>query len=384
MTKRALLVLSSLCALTACGGTPSVTGADAGPTDASGNDAGSTPDLGWHTGTDFPEPIAFGAAMVLPSGGTDYLYVIGGANGTFGALGTLRAAVQRAPIMSDHSLGAWESAGDIDAGGGAPIPLAAHGAIRIWGETGEDGVAIAGGGTTSSALPFVLGGYVQFDGSLGEWGRFDPMLTSGQSFGTFNPFEAHQLALIGGLSGTTPTARVLIAAIENGSMAPTWRPGPDLPAPRFGHGAVVMDRNLDDEVQGDIYLIGGANDDGTMSDILRTSRDATMEVISWEPAGTLPEALVFPGVAVIEDRLYVMGGIAGDAMTGAPSAAVRMAVIDEATHQVGSFTDVADATLPTAIGAPMVALDGAYIYLVGGLAGSDHAASTAVVYGRLP
>ncbi len=383
MTKRALLVLTSVYALTACGGTPAVSGSDAGTSDA-GDDAGSTPDLGWHVGPDFPEPVAFGAAMVLPSGGNDYLYVIGGASGTFGALGTLRAAVQRAPIMSDHSLGAWEPAGDIDAGGSAPLALAGHGAIRIWGETGEDGVAIAGGGTATSALPFVLGGYVQIDGSLGEWGRFDPTLMSGQSFGTFNPFEAHQLALIGGLAGSTPTPRVLIAAIENGSMAPTWRPGPDLPAPRFGHGAVVMDRNLDDEVQGDIYLVGGANDDGTMSDVIRTSRDATMEVTSWVAAGTLPEPLVFPGVAVIEDRLYVMGGIAGDVMTGAPSAGVRVATIDATSHQVGAFTDVAGATLPTPVGAPMVALDGAYIYLVGGLAGSDHTASTAVVYGRLP
>jgi hypothetical protein len=381
MTKRWVLVVTSLLGLAACS-TPAVTaGTDAGAADATTADDAAVA-VGWHVGPDLPEPIAFGAAMVLPSGGTDYVYVIGGTDGTFGTLGTVRTSVERAPIQADHSLGAWESAGDIVAG--SPNGLAAGGAIRIWGETGEDGVALAGGHSRTSPLPFVLGGYVQFDGTLGEWGRFDPMLTSGQSYGTFNPFEAHQLALIGGLVGTTPSATVLIAAIENGAMSPTWRPGPDLPAPRYGHGAVVMDRNLDDTIQGEIYLVGGANDDGLISDVLRTSRDAAMEVTSWEVAGTLTDPVVFPGIAVIEDRIVLMGGIADDVATGAPTARVRVAQIDPTTHEVGAFTDVPGGALPTAVGAPMVAIDGAYVYLVGGMTGADHAVSAGVMYGRLP
>jgi hypothetical protein len=375
MTKRALLVLSSLLALVACGGGPVTPGTDAGTPDAAAADSAVPVELGWHAGPDFPEPIAFGAAMVLPSGGTEYLYVIGGANGRFGALGTLRSAVQRAPIMADHSLGAWEAAGDIDAGGAAPIRLAGHGAIRIWAETGEDGVAIAGGGTATSALPFVLGGYVQFDGSLGAWGAFEPMLTSGQSFGTFDAFEAHQLALIGGLEGTVPSTRVMIAAIENGSMSPTWRPGPALPAARFGHGSV--------ELEGEVYLIGGGNDEGAISEIVRTGRNAALDVTEWVSAGTMTDPVVFPGVVLVEDRVYVIGGIEGDPMTGTASARVRTATIDPATHTVSAFTDVLDAALESPVGAPMVAADGEYIYVVGGL-GADLGASSAVVYGRLP
>lgn len=373
MTKRALLVLSSLLALSACG-SPATPGTDAGTSDAAPSDADVVVPVGWHAAPALPEPIAFGVAMALASEGNAYVYVIGGASGSFGDLGTLSASIHRALILPDHSLGAWEAAGELGAGG-SPIRLAGHDAIRIHGETGADGVAIAGGGTATSALPFVLGGYVQFDGSLGEWGRFDPMLTSGQAFASFDPFEAHQLALIGGLEGTTPVARVVIAAIENGAMSPTWRPGPDLPAPRFGHGSAV--------VNGEVYLVGGANDDGTISDIVRTTRDATMEVTSWVSAGTLSEPVVFPGVALVEDRLFVIGGIEGDAATGTASARVRMAQVDATTHDVGAFTDVTDATLPAAIGAPMVAVAGEYAYVVGGL-GADHTASTSVVYGRLP
>ena len=176
---------------------------------ASTSDAGpGTPDAGptvsWTAGPDHPVPIAFGAAMVMPWNGTSYLYVLGGADGSYPALGSIYANVRRAPIRADHSLGDWEDAGGLN-NGMMPIPLAGFGAILIHEDgTGAPGVAVAGGGTRASAdnLPLVLASYVDsLAGTLGTWGRFEPMLTMGQGFGAFMPFASHDLALVGGGEG---------------------------------------------------------------------------------------------------------------------------------------------------------------------------------------
>ena len=71
----------------------------------------------------------------------------------------------------------------------------------------------------------------------------------GQRSGTFVAFEAHQLALVGGLTGDTPTDQVRIAAIMNGAMSPTWQTGPTLPEPRFGQASFTVGTT--------VYMVGG-------------------------------------------------------------------------------------------------------------------------------
>lgn len=362
------------------------------PTDAATvpGDTGVVPDAGpftpsWSSGPDYPDPIAFGSALVLPAPGGAYLYVIGGASGTFGSLAPFHAEIRRALIQADGSLGAWEDAGHINTGH-ADNPLAGGGAIRVYAEDGSNGMAIAGGGGASGYLGLVLAGYVQsVDGSVGLWGAFPPQISTaqgGEVFGSFNSFEAHQLALVGGMQGTTPIDHVIIAATMAGTMVPIWRDGPPLPGPRYGHGTVQVGA-----MTPDIFVIGGANATGPISDVLVTVRDATsLEVTSWATAGALPSPVVFPQVALLGMHAYVFGGVAGDPGIDPLVTSARVATASRGATGHGllsAFVPVDGAALPEGRAGGITATFGNVVYIVGGMMGADHAASRSVIWAQL-
>jgi hypothetical protein len=359
------------------GGTPAGdAGSDAGGADDGGADAGPRM-LSFRAGPDYPTGIAYARAVILPVGADRYLYVIGGADATRASLGAITAACFRAPIMADGTLGAWEDAGPISTMTGQ-LPLVGHGALRLNGEMGEIGVGVAGGGSSSGALPVVLGAVVQPDGTLGHWGKYDPILDMGQSFGAFVAFEAHQLALVGGLTGDTPTDQVRIAAIMNGAMSPTWRPGPTLPEARFGQASFAVGTTL--------YMIGGENASGTVSPVLMTTRDATtLDVNGWTSAGSLTPGTSFLAATAHGGQAWVFGGMDGGRATGSVSARVSRADIGADGH-LGTFMRVPGGDLPTPVAASAFAYDDVtgHVYLVGGLTGEPLASTTGVIVGTLP
>jgi hypothetical protein len=358
---------------------------DAGPPDVGPLDGGPfTPS--WTSGPDYPTPIAFGAAMILQaSDGFAYLYVIGGSSGTFSNLSPFHAEIRRAQIQADNSLGAWQSAGTVNTGH-ADYPLAGHGVIRIFMDgTNDVGMAIAGGGGPMGTLPQVLAGYVQtMDGAVTGWGSFPPQISmtqGGHVFGTFDAFEPHQLALVGGLVGSNATAHVIIAATAAGTMIPTWAEGPMLPAPRYGHGSASVGA-----MPPDIYVIGGAGDGttGPIGDVLVTVRDTAGSVTGWSVAGTLTESVVFPQIAVVGTHVYVIGGVAGDPVLDDPTPRVRVATAahDASGTTIGAFTDVPGAALPMGRAGGLVASIGPWVYVVGGVMPGGMSGSS-VVYARL-
>lgn len=381
--RTALLFLSASMFAGACS-TPAPAAQDAG------SDAAATPDAGpfsvaWQEGPDYPVPIAFGAAMFLPGGnGITYLYVFGGAGGAYSSLAPFYPEIRRAPLMSDNSLGPWEDAGRIS-NGTADVALAGQGAIRVFADDGANGAALAGGGGPGGTLSVVLAGYVQsVDQSVGMWGAFPPMISAaqgGQVFGSFNSFEAHQLALVGGTRGTTAVDHVIIAATEAGTTVPDWRDGPALPAPRYGHGSVQVGATAPD-----IYLVGGRGDTDALADVLVTVRDpSSLEVTGWATAGTLEGPVVFPQTTLVGNHLYVIGGVDGDPVFGTTSTRVRRATASAGTPHgtIDAFVDVDGGALPAGRAAGLVATIGPWVYIVGGITAPDNTATTSVVYTRL-
>ncbi|MFO0680549.1 MAG: kelch repeat-containing protein [Sandaracinus sp.] len=380
--RTALTILSASLFAAACS-TPPATQADGG------TDAGATPDAGpfavtWQDGPDFPEPIAFGSAMFLPGGnGVTYLYVFGGSGGSYGDLTPFYSQVRRAALQGDNSLGPWEDAGALS-NGTAELALAGHGAIRVFADDGANGVAIAGGGGPGGTLPVVLAGYVQsVDQSFGMWGAFPPTISAAQGghvFGSFNSFEAHQLALVGGSRGGTALDTVILAATEAGTTVPDWRDGPALPTPRYGHGSVQVGATAPD-----IYLVGGRSDTEALGDVLVSVRDASLEVTGWATAGTLEGPVVFPQTTLVGSHLYVIGGVDGDPVFGTTSTRVRRATATAgAPHgTIDAFVDVDGAALPEGRAAALVATIGPWVYLVGGITSPSNTATSSVVYARL-
>ncbi len=103
--------------------------------------------------------------------------------------------------------------------------------------------------------------------------------------------------VLGGFDGATntPTDKMLI--YEPDSLE--WVTGPDLPAPRGGHAAAVLD--------GKIHIVGGGNSERTLADhdVFDTSKG------TWASAAPLPRAMGSPALAAFGGKLYSIGGRSG-------------------------------------------------------------------------
>lgn len=368
--RRAAALALALLAL-ACS-TPGATPDDAG-TDAAEADAG-VHGIHWAMGPPLPQPLAYATAQVFLVDTQNYLYVFGGSNASRGALGTSSSAVYRAPIAADGTLGAWQSAGDMMVGG-ATQELVGHGILPLHDAMGNHGVAIAGGGSTrTGALPIILAVYADpIDGHLFDWSRFPPLLSDGQSFGAFSPFDPFEFALVGGEIAGVPTARVLSASVRNDATATTWTVRPSLPRPRVRHASFVFALET--------YVLGGENSDGALPDVLRTTRDASDQVSGWEVVGTIDGPPVAHASFVYLRDAYLVGGIDGTTFDGTVSARVRRAPIDTDGH-IGTFADEAEG-LPMPLAASALANDYEHYFLCGGMTLPDLTATDAVIVGSI-
>lgn len=87
----------------------------------------------------------------------------------------------------------------------------------------------------------------------------------------------------------------------------TWSYAGELPGPRAGAGAVLLGEML--------YLVGGwdgaAPADGVFALPVHWLGAGAVPADAWQPVATLPEGLVFMGVAVLDGELVVAGGYNG-------------------------------------------------------------------------
>lgn len=347
---------------------------DAGPPDAG-------PVAAWERSADFPMPIAYATATILASGSRRWLFVVGGADADRDSIDAMYSTIWRAEIMADGSLGPWELSGNVTLTvGGSPanLQLAQHGALRLVGEDLREGVAIAGGTSSAGPIPVVLAGYVSTDGVLGDWGAFSPLLGAGEAhvLASFDRFDAHALALVGGFGGDAmPTERVDIAPIEVGTMVPTFLAGPPLPAPRVAHRTVQVGITF--------YVTGGENAGGPIADVVRTDRDAggTGMVTGWVTAGTLTSPPSDHAAFVVDGEIWVVGGIEGGRDGGLLSTRARHAPV-EAGGALGAWVEAPGRALPVGLADSAVAVDGRTVYMVGGRSVGGLAASTTVLVGR--
>lgn len=364
-------VLLALVLATACA-TPPLAMNDAG-SDAPVADAALVHGIHWAVGSSLPEPLAYATAQIFPVGASSYVYVFGGSSASRSSLGTFSSAVYRSRIGTDDTLGSWERVADISPSG-MPQGLVGHGILPINDAAGNPGAALAGGGSSTSALPVVLAIYCdRSDGRLFDWSIYPPVLNQGQSFGVFAPFDPFSYALVGGMVGGAPSGRVEIAPINNAATAMTWIDGPSLPVPRARHSWLVFGQQ--------VYVFGGENNDGTVSDILRTTRDAVGDVSGWERVGTLDGAPVTHASFLYQHEAWVVGGIDGTTFDGSASARVRHGVIGSDGH-VAAFVD-ADESLPMPLAASAFATDYDHFFLIGGMTTPDLTATDTVIIGTI-
>jgi len=104
--------------------------------------------------------------------------------------------------------------------------------------------------------------------------------------------------LLGDYNGGTnpPTANVW----KYDTAADAWTPGPVLPAPRGAGGLAVVGRRL--------HYFGGLADDGQHDSGLHWTLDLDNPAAPWTAAAPLPVARNHFGTAVVDGKIYAIGG----------------------------------------------------------------------------
>jgi len=106
-----------------------------------------------------------------------------------------------------------------------------------------------------------------------------------------------EIWLIGGARDGQASARVDVYH----TVSQTWRRGPDLPSPRAGHSAAVLD--------GDIHVFGGRSAD--MRRTLASHLTLKAQAEAWDALSDMPAARTEAGAATVDGAVWLIGGGAG-------------------------------------------------------------------------
>jgi non-specific serine/threonine protein kinase len=199
--------------------------------------------------------------------------------------------------------------------------------------------------TDGDAL-FVLGGRNAAKVSVADAYRIDPVDGNATRFSALEP-PVHDAAgvfvqdapmVIGG--GAPPIQRIVQSLKPNGEIVPLA----EMPAPRADHVAALIGDTT--------YVLGGGDDAATL-----IPEVIAFDGTAWRSVGTLAEPVRYPAVAVIDDAVYLFGGVSSS--EGTDTASVQR--YDPAT---GTTQVVAE--LPTPLSHASAVLLGGRVYVVGG------------------
>ena len=271
----------------------------------------------WTDGPPLAQARDHHMTFVVTTAGGAFLYAAGGVVDNAETL----ASVEIAPILGGGAVGAW----------GETTPLldeVAGAGVAVVGTT----VVIAGGHTGATLTTECMATSAGGDGTLAPWAPCPDL--NEKRFHLAMVSDGPHVFAIGGLTGlnldNTPT--VERASIDADGVVGEWEQVAPLPGKRSHHSAVVHD--------GAIYVLGGlegnpAGEHTTLSDILRAPILEGGGLGEWTTIGDLDTTLTTHASFVHAGRLYVVGGIAGNANTDA----VRRAAF-QADGSLGAWEDV--------------------------------------------
>ncbi len=334
---RTLPMTTFACLLGACSASPPVTSDDGGapppdlacPANAHAVDGGCDTALAWRASGGIAPGRDHHATFLAETAAGPFLYVVGG---TDHYASYVLADVQRAPIASDGSVGAWQPLGNL------PERVAGH-AVALVG----DRVVIAGGVVAPDAGQWHLTNatwvaQLAADGTLGAWQPATPLPSAREH--TALLVQGKTLYLVGGLVGADGTDDVEQSTLrDDGTLAP-WAPLAKLPHKLSHHAAALAGGAI--WVTGGI--VGGPQSGSSVDEVLRAPINGDGTLGAWQIASHLPVTLATHSSTVFEGSLYVLGGIDSDVEF--TDAVRRAAIADDGT--LGPWLD--QTPLPAARG----------------------------------
>jgi hypothetical protein len=151
----------------------------------------------------------------------------------------------------------------------------------------------------------------------------------------------------------------VVTAEADGTL--TFARGPDLPFPCF-HGSAAI-------VNGRVYVVGGqgnANADASTDRVVSAALNADNSLSSWRDETPLPSSLSHHGLLATSDALVIVGGLTGSPFDGQHD--VHDEVLRIPVNADGSLGDtVVIGALPYHSTTPALALVDERLYVIGGL-----------------
>lgn len=195
---------------------------------------------------------------------------------------------------------------------------------------------------------------INSDGTLGSWSAGPTLpvtITHSSSFITKN-----RVYLVGGLVSGSPSAAVYSAPIDVSGVIGTWVAETTLPITCY-LAAVAVIKNR-------VYLIGGYQSGTTVASIYQTTINTDGTLGTWSlSASALPGVLNSTQVVVTRKKLFVIAGTPGSNY----SPYIYAAPINT-DGSLGTFTS--SATLPVAVSSHRVVVTSSRLYIIGGYTGS--------------
>lgn len=226
-----------------------------------------------------PEARGFHGSVVYQG----YLYLAGGANGPSG--GNLLSSVIRAQILTDGSLGPWESAGQ-----DMLLPRRCNKLIV------HRGRLVAIGGYAGTLLDQVETGKFDSQGRITNWQMQSAKLDVPRYINAVS-YTDDAIYVSGGhqASGGGGITAVERGHWQNGELM--WARMPALPQGRYGLGSAWLGERL--------YTLGGMSGARFFNRV--DSWQPGDQV--WSPATDLPAAMANFATVVVQEKLYVLGGV---------------------------------------------------------------------------
>lgn len=248
-----------------------------------------------------------------------------------------------------------------------PIPVREHMAAVHNGR-----IYVIGGGIGEGVVvPDVYFGEVDPHGTIDAWSSTAPLpeWRIDATAVVLNDF----IYVIGGMGpvwrGRNQQNTVFYAAINADGTIDNWIADPTLLPERISHHASIVSNGI-------IYLLGGTNGYRDIDEIYYANMNPDGSTSEWLTNPTpLPLAYSTMGAVVHDDMIYLIGGFNGP--FGTPQNLVFYALINT-DGTVGEWNS--GTSLPVSISSARAALIDNSIYVVGGMGGSDNAEAFEAVY----
>jgi hypothetical protein len=193
------------------------------------------------------------------------------------------------------------------------------------------------------------------DGTIGTWVSEPPLPVA--AGGLVGDIVAGVLVVAGGTTPSGVTDQAYSSVIQaDGSLAP-WQPAGTVLEPRMHASSLTRGSTM--------WILGGFNNQTVYGDIVSATVRADGTVSTWAPAGMLPGPLSHFSLTLLDDYVYIAGGLAASAFDDPPDLAGVWRGQIEADGTIGNWTQMTSLLVAEATHASFSY--GGYLYVCGGI-----------------